>query len=242
MTYHDMYKAQFVLIKKIMKTATENYNMAVESKKNALAGGDSAAIEVQSIVQERLNSERECMISRMKRLGELASKGDKTPIPEMTKYRLSGDDDIGIEFKYGKGELVWIETTVKNVFEKSCIIEAESIGDKEEARYVEEGITFVLSFHSDSVIRFMTSRELYENRSTFIGRKCITRVDQKIDKLPIRSMRETDGRLSIDVGEYSVPVDEPTAVTSDNGAIWRRLPETGITPQNNFKWVWFKKG
>jgi len=240
MTYHDINKTHFITSRDRMKIAAENFELAQERKKDALMEEKGSELERQGQIQTNLNDEREKLLNHMANLKESLKRPDPTPVPKLLGYKIQNHDGIRLTFgyKYGRKEEgeVSIDTTIAGIFQKTGRAQISSMKQSKKKTYIEKGIDFVLSFHSDTIIQFLTMDEFCEMKSAFIGKPCLSHIHGLIREDPITSISKGQGCVKLTVADVEHDIGEPVAIAADKAAIWGFDPGSG-----SFTWMWFDK-
>jgi len=242
LTYRDIVRTHFKTVQERMRLAAENFDLAQERKKAALEEDAHKDLEKQAQVQANLNEEREKLLQRLEELKEEAKKPDDTQIPQLVDFIIFSHDGIKLTFKCqykGNTEDVEIETTLANIFHKCGRAQIQSMKKSKKRLYLEKGIDFLLAFHSDSIIKYLTAQEFHDIRAAFIGKKCISHLEGVASKNQITGISikaNEDNAVSITIGEGEHEIHEPIAVAANDGAIWAYDQKAG-----SFTWLWFSK-
>jgi len=239
LTYHDINKVHFRTAKERIKKATENFELAQERKREAMESDKHNELERQGKVQANLNDEREKLIKQMEAIKEDAAEPDEALIPQLKKYHLQSHDGVRLTFNCvyrGNNEEIEVDTTISSLFQRCAVAQIDGMKQSKKRTYYEKGIDFIMSFHPEAVVNFLTIDEFYDMRTSFVGTPCITHVHGLVRKEPISAIKKNKSGIAIFVADLEHSIGQPVAVASDLGAIWAFDPSASA-----FTWIWFDK-
>jgi hypothetical protein len=236
-TYHEMYQELFKDAQNRVQKARENYQLAVERRAAAVHKADEDEVKRQVQQQEALNADLERLTATMQDLLARAKTSDETPMPVPIGYSVFNDDSIGIKFleQNDSKETFVVTTKVTKIFNKAVKVDVRDMRKSSRRDRFEMAVNFILNFSAESVMKFMTADEFYQNRAAFVGKSGISSTYGRVNGPGIQDIKKSDKKgITFRMADTDILVQEPLGVSSDMGAIWKMA-------SGAFEWFWYRK-